>query len=128
MPDFSAYLDWNEAGDLETWYRGAQRSAGVAFMIGHRGASVVLTRGTNTKLDAQNVLVVPATYGTSQLKADTGQSDQQSVVIIAMPDADIENGDRFSWNATPSGRLNYTVKHVDRSLTGMIQATTEEIQ
>ena len=129
MASLTAYLNYNANGDTESWLEQALRSDTVAFMIGHRGQSVTLVRGTNT-LTAQSMLVAPIASGTysQRLGQDSGEAAKQQLMLVCMPTANIARADRFSYSATPSGRLNYTVDRVERLYNGMLQAIATEVQ
>lgn len=128
MPNMTQYLGWNTDGDLENWYDDALRSDSIGFIIGHRGTSVTLYRDS-AFLTAQSMLVVPISTAYAQkIGVDSGEAAGQQLLIVTLRTVDIKRQDRFSYNATPSGRLNYEVERVEKLYNGMYQAIASEIQ
>lgn len=128
MPNFGNYINWNGLGHFEEWYREFDRGDSVAFMIGHRGVSLVLTRG-NTTLAAQDMLLAPlakANFANEQ-GTDSGIGTSNQVLVLADDSANMQRGDRFSF---PVGtvRLNYEIIRVEKTLAGQLQGIAEEVQ
>jgi hypothetical protein len=128
MPDFGAFIGWHDDGDLEEWYRQFERADSVAFMIGHRGVSLVLVRG-NTTLEAQTALIAPAGQNTqaSERRGEAVIATMEQLVIIGLPGMDIKRGDLFR-HPGETGRLNWRVVRVEKAVHGMVQAYAEETQ
>lgn len=128
MVDLNTYLGWNSSGDLEEWAAQASRDGGIDLMLGHRGVSVVIRRGS-TNLTAQTLLIAPAgrSSNTSERSSEAGQSATEQLLLVGMATADLQKNDRFMYPAS-AGRLNYEIKRVERALFGMLQAFAEEIQ
>ena len=128
MPDLSKFLNWDN-DQADQWLTGQARSAGISFMIGHRGMSVVLYRN-NVAQAAQTMVVAPYGQGTTtqEQRSDAGTSGRDELLIVGLSTLDIRRGDEFSHNA-PGGVLrNYRVTYVEKSFTGMVQARAEKVQ
>lgn len=128
MPDFGTWIGWHPTGDLEAWYRQFDRADSVDFMIGHRGVSITLVRGS-TPQAAQTVLLVPAGRNneSTETAVETGVAAHEQLLIVGNDSLNIQRGDRFKY-PTSLSRLNYEVVRVENVLEGMIQAFAEEVQ
>lgn len=128
MPDFGTWLGWNPTGDLEEWYRQFDRADTVAFIIGHRGISLTLIRPGST-IPAQTFILAPAgrNNDSSENASDSGIAAKEQLLLVGLPDADLQRGDRFMY-PTSAGRLNYEVIRVERAVHGMVQGFAEEVQ
>lgn len=128
MPDFGTWIGWHSTGDFEEWYREADRSDSIAFMIGHRGASLTLVRAGSAQA-AQSCLLVPAGRNNeaSETLPQSGTAAREQLLIVGPPDMNIKRGDQFKYPSTLS-RLNYEVVRVEKVLYGMVQAFAEEVQ
>ena len=131
MSVIDRYLGWNDEGGIEGWLDDANRAGGVAFMIGHRGISVVLTRGA-TALAAQTVLLVPASGSrstTPETKSGSGIGGTDNVYLIGtrghptIADFNVARGDLFSHQGT-----RFRITYVDKTMNGKTEARGESIQ
>lgn len=112
------------------------RAAGVWVWINQHAVSLVVNRG-GTAQTAQTVRIEGSKSvggGASDRRGDVSLVVKRQVVVFgirghnSIADTDLRRGDRFSYNANPTGRLNYEIIHVDSNQLGQIQATAEEIQ
>lgn len=126
MPDLSTYLDWHDTGNAEDWLTAFTRDP--LFMIGHRGTSIVLYRGS-TAQTAQDFLIVPFGQATStnKVNSDAAQGGRDELLVLGASDANIRKGDTFSHHALSTSR-NYRVTWVERTLHGQVQARAELVQ
>jgi hypothetical protein len=124
----SAWLGWSTSADAAEWLAQADRTDNIALLVGLRGASVVLVRGA-TALAAQNMIIVPAAASSTSSEAgkDSGTAAREQVLLVGESSLNVRRGDRFSYGAIPTGRLNYEVLRVERLHTGMIQAFAEVV-
>ena len=106
--------------DFSNWSITEERGEGPAFLLAHRGVSIVLTRGNST-IAAQTVVLTPANQP-SQREGDAGQSGKQEYVVIGLSSLNIRRGDRFSHNPVTANALNFEVISVDKTLPNMVQA------
>lgn len=123
MPDFGAFIGWYNTGTIEDWVNSFDRADGLALMLGHRGASIVLVRN-GTAQAAQTLIVVPVGQTTTANMQSTsaGIAAEESLIVIGADSANIQRRDRFSYKATPTGRLNYEITRIEKTFTGMVQA------
>jgi len=131
MPDFTRWMNWDEESNLEDWLDDANRAGGVAFMIGHRGVSVVLVRD-GAPLAAQTVLLVPASgsrSSTPEAAGGAGIAGTDNVYLIGtsghgdMADLDVQRGDRFALAG-----VVYEITYVDRTMIGKVEARGESAE
>lgn len=115
-------LSGSDAGALDALQT---RGQGVEFIIERNAVSIVLDRN-NTKLSAQTVMIT-GIAASSEQGSLSGAAAQAQVMVLCKADADIQRNDRFSYNATPTGRLNYRVQRVEPAFSGMKQ-TFAQIQ
>lgn len=123
MPDMTKWLGWNDGQQPDKWLEGADRGAGVGFMLGHRGAEVTLYRN-NTALDPQVMIVAPYGQATTvqENRSEAGASARDELLIVGRLDLNIRRGDEFMYNST---RRNYKVTRVNQAFVGMVQAWAE---
>lgn len=128
MTDLGTWLGWNTGADLAEWLGQSDRADSIALMVGMRGTSVALTRGGST-IAAQSMLIVPAGAETqsSEVGQAAGTGAREQVLIVGTDTLNIRRGDRLSYKATPTGRLNYEVVRVEKLHTGMVQAFAEVV-
>lgn len=128
MPDIGNYLGWMGTATLEDWLQQSDRADTTAFMIGHRGVSLVLVRA-GTPLAAQTALLVPSGRQTAagEISGESGQAAKEQLLIVGLPTMNVQRGDRFKYPAS-MGRLNYEVIRVEETMVGSIQAYAEEMQ
>lgn len=119
----TSLLAGSDTGLLDTMQT---RGQGVEFIIDRNAVSIVLDRN-NTKLAAQTVMIT-GIAASSEQTAESGTAAHAQVMVLCKDDADIQRGDRFSYNATPSTRLNYKVERVEPSFAGMKQCFATEGQ
>ncbi len=107
---------------FSNWTIDQERGEGVSFLLGHRGVSLVLRRGT-TNLPAQTVQIVPDTNTSSQERsADQGQCAAQRFFVIGTASLNIQRGDTFSYQPVNANQRNFEVISVDKTLPGQVQA------
>jgi hypothetical protein len=128
MPRLGDFLGWQDQSTFNDWYRQFERGSTVGYMIGHRGITIVLVRGTTPRAE-QRVLLVPAGRDTTADSSErsSGSAASEQLLLIGPPTLDIQRGDKFKHPST-IGRLNYEVKRVERAVHGMIQAYAQETQ
>lgn len=125
MPDLAKWLNWNGSGTPDEWTDSADRSAGIAFMLGRHGVSLVLYRD-NVALPAQTVMVNPVGQGTTtqNVRGEAGMSGRDELMIVGAPGLDIKRNDQFALHAA---RRNYRVTFVIKNFEGMVQARAEAL-
>lgn len=127
-PALNTYMGWTTDGDLEEWQSQHERADGIGFIIGKNAVSVELDRN-GTLLDAQTFMITGvASLDSGSVGSDSGNAAREQLMVLCPADADIRRSDRFSYNAYPSGRLNYKIARVEKAFNGMIQAFAEVMQ
>lgn len=110
----------------------ATRAAAAWAMILRNASEITVQRGTSTTLDAQTVRI-EANAASEIGSPERGKAATRSILVFgvtghnSVTDTDLKRDDRFSYKATPTGRLNYRIISVDKTQIGQIQATAEEI-
>jgi len=129
MPDFGAWLNWQPTGDVEAWLTDFDRADNIMALCSQRGASVVFVR-EGVAQTAQTLLVVPGSMLSSpgNIASEVGRSASENVLIVGPDTAIILKRDRFSYRATPTGRLNFEVTFVEKLHNGMIQAAAKLVE
>lgn len=131
MPDFSAWMNWRDTEHLEGWLDDANPASEVAFIVGHRGVSITLVRGS-TPLAAQTVLLVPASGGrttTPEPTGGAGVAGKDYVFLIGtrghptLADFNVARGDRFTLDGA-----RYEVTYVDKTMAGKTEARAEAMR
>lgn len=107
----------------------ATRAASTWVWISQNPSEITVSRG-NTTLDAQTVRI-ESQIDVSEPASESGKAAKRMITLFgvvghpSIADTDLRRGDRFSYSATPTGRLNYEVIHVDKTQIGQIQAECE---
>lgn len=131
MPDFTRWMNWDAASNLEDWLADANRAGGVAFMLNHRGVEITLVRGSMA-LSPQKVLLVPASgsrSATSEEQGGAGVGGKDFFYIIGtsghpdIADLDIKRGDLFAL-----GTAKFEVTFVDTTMVGKVEARVESMR
>lgn len=108
----------------------ATRSASVYAWILQNASSIVIDR-EGVLLPAQTVRIESGSA--NEVAAEPGKAAKRKITVFGVvghptvADTDMRRGDRFSYNATPTGRLNYRIIHVDLTQIGQSQSEAEEI-
>lgn len=108
------------------------RAAAAWNRIQRNSSTIVIQRGTATTVATQVVRI--ESERANEVTGESGKAAKRNILVFGIvghsstADTDIQRDDRFSFQATPAGRLNYRVIHVDKTQIGEIQATAEEIQ
>lgn len=100
----------------------------IAFEMGRRGQSVVLTRA-GTAQTAQTVIVAPIRASGSEQRGEGALSGKQQIVLIGYrgytgkTDFDVQRADTFAIGST-----RWRVTFVDDTISGRREATAEATQ
>lgn len=110
----------------------ATRAASTWAWILLNASEITIQRGTSTTVAAQTVRI-EANAASEIGSPERGKAATRSILVFgvtghnSVDDTDLLRDDRFSYNATPTGRLNYRIISIDKTQIGQIQATAEEI-
>lgn len=126
MPDLSAYLNWNSAGDLEGWLQD-NHGAGIPFIINHNPTSITIVRD-GAALEPQTCWLGQEKLGDpNEPASDSGSASRQTLVLLGTKDMNIRRGDQFKYPAdNPS--LNCEVIYVENTFRDMLQVKVEIVQ
>ena len=95
----------------------ATRAGSVWVWINQHASSLQVDRSGSLQA-AQTVRVEGS--GANEVGSETGRAAKRRVIVFgvqghsSIADTDLRRGDRFSYNASPAGRLNYEIIHVDK--------------
>jgi hypothetical protein len=118
-----SWLATNHDGTIPT---PASRASSVWVWILRNASSIVVQRGTATTLAAQTVRIESLT-SVNEPANESGRAAGRRITVFGVvghptvTDTNLLRDDRFSYNATPAGRLNYKVIHVDKTQIGQVQ-------
>jgi hypothetical protein len=125
-PTLSNWMDWHSTANLEDWQQQYARAGGVNFIIDKNAVSIVLDRN-GVQQSAQTVMITGVAAASEQ-GSESGTTATAQLMVLFKSTGDVRRGDRFTWNAVPSGRLNYEIVRVEKAFAGMIQAFAEQVQ
>lgn len=124
MPEFERMFQWDDDDTMTSLLGGAIHSP--AFMVGHKGVPIVLTRGS-TVLDAQTVVIVPASGSRSTTPETPGSSaglgGQDYVYLVGtrghaeIADFNVARGDLFTYQG-----VKHRITYVDKTMAGKTEA------
>lgn len=126
MPDLSAYLNWNAAGDLEGWLQDVH-GAGIDFIINHNPTTITIVRN-GAALDPQTCWLGQEKLGDpDEPSSDAGSAGRQTLILLGRKNMDIQRGDQFKYPTDNPG-LNCEVIYVEKTFRDMLQVKVEIIQ
>lgn len=124
-PTLSTWLDWHSTANLEDWQQQATRASGVNFIIDKNAVSITLDR--NGAAQTAQTVMITGVASASEIGSDSGTAAVAQVMVLFKVGGNVQRHDRFTYNAVPTGRLNYEITRVEKAFNGSIQAFAEAL-